>query len=373
MNKVGVASLWAGLLLVAPQFGIAGTSATYSGLKTDEFMKHWLLLRPIPIQTKPWLPDEAAQKAGFAKDWLAEQGGEAGVHPASGMMLKLGDVERQWGLVESPTDIIDLKSGGGATDFSVAYAWAEIELSTPVKGWLGIGSDDAVKVWLNGKLIHENWVDRPARTDDDVVPVEFVSGKNRLLLKIQNRQSDWGFVCRLLNRESVATQLTKAAAAMDADTVKKLLAQGMDINGRDKLGLTPFLAARLRGQTEMMEFLAAGGADTNTPVPPVSQIINALCKTVVKSNAAGVAVLVARDGKILFEQGYGSADIPDAVPVTTRTKFRIGSISKQFTAAAILKLQEQGKLNFTDRLSKYIPDFPRGDEVTLHHLLTHTS
>ncbi len=55
------------------------------------------------------------------------------------------------------------------------------------------------------------------------------------------------------------------------------------------------------------------------------------------------------------------------------TKFRIGSITKQFTAAAILRLQEQGKLSVRDPLSKFIPDYPRGSEVTLHHLLTHTS
>ena len=60
-------------------------------------------------------------------------------------------------------------------------------------------------------------------------------------------------------------------------------------------------------------------------------------------------------------------------PVTIDTKFRIGSITKQFTAAAILRLQEQGKLSVRDPLSKFIPDYPRGTEVTLHHLLTHTS
>ena len=83
-------------------------------------------------------------------------------------------------------------------------------------------------------------------------------------------------------------------------------------------------------------------------------------------------VLVARNGKILFEKGYGLANIGDRVPVTPLTKFRIGSMTKQFTAAAILKLHEQGKLNLDDKLSKFIPDYPRGDEVTIHHLLTHT-
>jgi len=61
------------------------------------------------------------------------------------------------------------------------------------------------------------------------------------------------------------------------------------------------------------------------------------------------------------------------VPVIPQTIFRIGSVTKQFTASAILKLQEEGKLSINDKLSKYIPDFPRANEVTLRQLLTHTS
>jgi len=268
----GVAAALTALLLLAPPSTNAA-SATYSGLKPDEFLTRWLILKPIPVQTQPWRPEEAAQKAAFAKDWLVDQGGESAVQPMEGRTVKLSQIERQWRLVESTTDIVDLMRGGGATDFEVAYAWAEIDLSAPIKGWLGIGSDDAVKVWLNGKLIHEHWTDRPAQADDDVVPVEFANGKNYLLLKIQNRESEWGFACRLLSPESLSAQLTKAAAAVDTDKVKKLLEQGADINGRDKLELTPFLAARLRGQTEMMELLIGRGANTHVPVPPVEHML----------------------------------------------------------------------------------------------------
>ena len=94
---------------------------------------------------------------------------------------------------------------------------------------------------------------------------------------------------------------------------------------------------------------------------------------VTKGDTSGVAVLVARDGNIVFQGGFGLADLEKKTPVTTETKFRIGSITKQFTAAAILKLAEQGKLAVTDPLSKFFPDFPRGGEVTLRHLMTHTS
>ncbi len=94
---------------------------------------------------------------------------------------------------------------------------------------------------------------------------------------------------------------------------------------------------------------------------------------ITKGETSGVAVLVARDGKIVFQGGFGLADIAKKTPVTAETKFRIGSISKQFTAAAILKLAEEKKLAVTDPLAKFFPDFPRASDITLNHLITHTS
>lgn len=92
-----------------------------------------------------------------------------------------------------------------------------------------------------------------------------------------------------------------------------------------------------------------------------------------KNKLPGMAVLVARDGKVVFQGGFGFADLEQESLVTPETKFRIGSVSKQFTAAAILRLADDGKLALTDKLDKFFPNFPRGDEITLHHLLTHTS
>ena len=87
----------------------------------------------------------------------------------------------------------------------------------------------------------------------------------------------------------------------------------------------------------------------------------------------GIAVLVARDGKIVYEAGFGFADLERKTRVGPETKFRIGSVTKQFTAAAVLRLVDQGKLALTDPLEKFFPGFARGGEITLHHLLTHTS
>ena len=85
------------------------------------------------------------------------------------------------------------------------------------------------------------------------------------------------------------------------------------------------------------------------------------------------AVLVAKNDKIIYEKAFGLANKEWNVPNTLQTKFRIGSLTKQFTAAAILQLAEAGKLNLDDKLSKYFPDFPKADSVTIHMLLNHTS
>jgi CubicO group peptidase (beta-lactamase class C family) len=85
-------------------------------------------------------------------------------------------------------------------------------------------------------------------------------------------------------------------------------------------------------------------------------------------------VLVSKDGETLFSKGYGLANAEHEIPNTPETKFRLGSITKQFTAMAILILKEQGKLALEDPISKYIEDSPKAwDGVTIHHLLTHTS
>jgi CubicO group peptidase (beta-lactamase class C family) len=86
------------------------------------------------------------------------------------------------------------------------------------------------------------------------------------------------------------------------------------------------------------------------------------------------AVLLARDGQILFCRGYGRANLEHDVPCGPNTKFRLGSITKQFTAMAILILQERGKLSVADKVKKYVPTAGKAwDEITIHHLLTHTS
>lgn len=85
------------------------------------------------------------------------------------------------------------------------------------------------------------------------------------------------------------------------------------------------------------------------------------------------AIFVARDGKVLVSKGYGMADVENDVPNTPETRFRLGSLTKQFTAASILLLQERGKLSVQDSVCKYVAPCPAAwQPVTIHHLLSHT-
>jgi CubicO group peptidase (beta-lactamase class C family) len=93
-----------------------------------------------------------------------------------------------------------------------------------------------------------------------------------------------------------------------------------------------------------------------------------------KPGSPGCALAVARGGKILYEKGYGLANIEEGVEITPRTVFDIGSTSKQFTAASILLLEKQGRLSIQDDIRKYVPEIPDyGRTITIRHLLNHTS
>lgn len=86
------------------------------------------------------------------------------------------------------------------------------------------------------------------------------------------------------------------------------------------------------------------------------------------------SALVVRKGEIVLEKGYGLADRERNIRNTSTTLFNVASVAKVFTAAAILQLEEKGKLSTNDRISKYLGSFPKGkSEATIHHLLTHTS
>jgi CubicO group peptidase (beta-lactamase class C family) len=130
--------------------------------------------------------------------------------------------------------------------------------------------------------------------------------------------------------------------------------------------------AKISGRNEIASYLQKLGAKEVT-LPTEETIIDGFYASLKESKNSAIALLVAIEGKAIYKKAFGYEDIKRKKQATLNTKFKIASITKQVIGAAILKLQENHLLRVTDKLSKYIPDFPRGDEVTLHHLLTHTS
>jgi len=113
--------------------------------------------------------------------------------------------------------------------------------------------------------------------------------------------------------------------------------------------------------------LAASNAELAAAIDKVATA------AIAAGESPGLQVAVYKDGAPVLVKGYGSANLELNVPVNNDSVFLIGSVTKQFTAVALLKLQEEGKLSLDDKLSKYYPAFPNADSVTLKQMLHHTS
>ncbi len=115
-------------------------------------------------------------------------------------------------------------------------------------------------------------------------------------------------------------------------------------------------------------------AAAQAPANDLTSAINQEMEKMFKANDPGAAVIVVKEGQVVFRKGYGMANLELGVAIEPDMIFRIGSITKQFTAVSILMLMEQGKLSLSDEITKFLPDYPtQGHKITIEHLLTHTS
>ena len=120
--------------------------------------------------------------------------------------------------------------------------------------------------------------------------------------------------------------------------------------------------------------LAASAQTVDTIDPALKARINSIAAGVMEQRGVpSASVAVVQGGKIVYTHAYGLAHIAPDKPATPDMRYSIGSISKQFTASAILILQQQGKLSLDDSVGKYVPGLTRGDEVTIRQILSHTS
>ncbi|GGN95681.1 serine hydrolase [Saccharibacillus kuerlensis] len=270
-------------------------------------------------------------------------------------------------------------------DWKKSFAWSRVAISAALALTISAGTLPTYAAEKNGGQI----------------PTAVSASSTKVVAEIDGKPAQWGdsvYVYRSLTYVPVREGAVSLGAKVKWD--KKQHAAVVTLNGDELLyrpnsdtvsvngfelkmpgttrNVNGILTVPLRGLTEPLR----------ASVKPVTSggVLNLSLKTddatVVGSNLTAVDeylkneqfsgnVLVAKDGKVLIRKGYGLAS--DQTLVRPTDKMRLGSLTKAFTAALILKLEEEGKLSTEDPLSKYIPDYPRGDEITLSMLLSHTS
>lgn len=141
----------------------------------------------------------ASQKNAFNSDWFAALGGPGAVRPVAGQKQEVDGEKFVWKKMKPEDGRVDFMDGAAhdAYNYCVGYAWTVVEVAEDTDAWLGIGSDDGLKIWVNGELAVDQWVQRTGRLDDDVVALRLKKGTNAFLIKIQNMRGIWNFTARL--------------------------------------------------------------------------------------------------------------------------------------------------------------------------------
>jgi hypothetical protein len=147
--------------------------ASYNASQTGKFMKTWLVAGPVSVTADSSKPDAAVQGKVFKTDMISTVNV---VSANSVSTVSVNQKDLKWQLISLDDDIVDLDSFYKRKDYVYAYALAEIKASTPTNVILAAGSDDGIKIWHNGKLVHDNWIPRAVNKDDDLIPLKLVKG-----------------------------------------------------------------------------------------------------------------------------------------------------------------------------------------------------
>jgi CubicO group peptidase (beta-lactamase class C family) len=360
--------------LSAQQKETASETAKYIGLESGTFMQRWLVLGPIPVfQEETANKDFDAQKIIFEQEQLPA---EEYSRIKRSKSVKIAGETYKWIYLNSDNAIIDLDKQYNGVDFAIAYACAEIILENPAKVLLGIGSDDGVKIWLNGELVHQNWVGRSVNPDDDLVMLNVKKGNNRLIIKIQEMQGEWGFCCRALGEDQISDYFSKAVREGNLDQIKMLIEAGINVNKKSEIGFTPYHLTRIYNQNDAAKCLIDYGADSTIKMPApadpdhIPEYLDQLVpKLMAIYNVPGVSIAGIENREIAWDRQYGVLRAGSEKKVDRNTIFEACSMSKPVLAYLVLKLVEHGQLDLDRPLVEYL-DKPYLDDQPLHKLIT---
>lgn len=176
-----------------PAFIVFFSLLFIAGTAHSENLCTWLICGEFPN------PAKEDSKIGFETDYLTAHGGEAEIRPSVGMAHQRPDgTKAEWSEYKSPDDIIDLAEifadKGRETSNVVAYAFTTLKQDKAGGAFLVAGSDDGIKIWVNGVLVHENLVQRGVSAGSDILDIALKEGDNAILVKVEQGGGGWGFV-----------------------------------------------------------------------------------------------------------------------------------------------------------------------------------
>jgi hypothetical protein len=193
----------------------------YTGEPSGNYLKEWLLCGPFSAGDPAAQAPDLYHLSAFDADPL---GGETAVQPKEGDIISAGDVQRTWTRHTAAEGIIDLDAAISTDDAVFAYAYAPIECAEAQPAVLAVGSNDGVRVWLNGQQILDHPGARILELNADLVPVFLQPGLNHLLLKVEERGNLWGFAVRFLPMDNaLADKLTLIEVRPDAQGVPQVV------------------------------------------------------------------------------------------------------------------------------------------------------
>ncbi len=241
------------LLCAASLFAAAAPTSIKDEMRMPQtrdqgFLRTWLICGPFP---NPPASGTAGARQGLTVDYL---GGEAAVRPADGTVQSLpGGGEVKWFAHTAPRDKVDFRqlftSRSKPVEQVVAYAYTTITRPAEEHTVISVGSDDGVRLWVNGALALDHAIDRGAQPDQELVPVTLRAGENTLLIKVDQGNGDWGLYLRVLKPGE--------ARLLDQQRLSPLLSPQSDANTLVILtDAGPTTSAR---PSVHVEVLAAGG------------------------------------------------------------------------------------------------------------------
>ena len=183
----------------------------------ERFIRLWMVLGDIP-------------STDLDKDWLTEQGGEAAIKPVEKMQHSLPSGKKiAWRPVTAWGDAADLSDGNGLKRELIAYAFTTVTRKEAGKVLLCIGSDESIRVWVNGALVLDRRTPRQLTFDEDKVEVEMKAGENSLLVKSEQKRGPWTFSARVLERGAIPPRIQEIGPSLMEDSPAALVVK-TDIN-----------------------------------------------------------------------------------------------------------------------------------------------